>query len=70
MYRPIVIQRARKHEIDKAVQELVDRGFKVICPPVQQTFTGKKYSPVGYGRRVFDENIQESKWMAKLRKVE
>ena len=70
MYRPIVIQRARKHEIDKAVQELVDRGFKVICPPVQQTFEGKKYSPVGHGRRAFDENIQESKWMAKLRKVE
>ena len=70
MYRPIVIQRARKHEIDKAVQELVDRGFEVICPPVQQTFECKRFSNKDFGRRAFLENVQESKWMAKLRKVE
>ena len=68
--RPVVVQRFHKHEIDQAISELIDRGFELVCPPVQQTKEGKKYKPAGRGRKAFCENIQETKWMAKLRKVE
>ena len=38
--RPVIVQRFHKHEIDQAISELIDRGFELICPPVQQTMEG------------------------------
>ncbi|WP_342489151.1 hypothetical protein MKX67_08825 [Cytobacillus sp. FSL W7-1323] len=66
----IIIRRARKYEAEKAIQDHVKRGCKIIFPLTEFSKQGKTFDRDSYNRHVFAGHNYSSVWMAKLRRVE
>lgn len=68
--RDIVIRRQREHEAIQAIKDLEDRGYEVIYPLTELKRDGKQFTRDSYNRKIFVQNIGNSCWIAKLRKIE
>ncbi len=65
---PVVIHRQRKHEAERAIQDLEKRGYEVVFPLTEIHKDGKKFKTDSYNRKIFMENTFASVWVAKLRR--
>lgn len=68
--RPIIIRRKRKYEAEQAINDLLERGFELVCPLTKLTHEGKLFDRDDYNRKIFVENTFSCCWIAKLKKAE
>lgn len=64
-----VVRRVHKHEIEKAVEELVKRGFEVIHPITEVTTIGSSSSRYNYTKSRYQnrQSTMSNGYIAKLR---
>jgi hypothetical protein len=68
--RDTVIHRQKKKEAEIAINDLLNRGFKIVYPLTEITRDGKQFRTDSYGRKIFMNNSFTSCWVAKLRRIE
>ena len=65
----VLVKRHRESEMEKPIQDLINRGYDLVYGPVEQQLDGKRFDVADYKRQNFVENTFHSFWIAKMKKV-